>query len=162
MAASRLVPPGLCPCPVSRVRFLFGGTGGAQTVTLRLWDDGAGTTEPGAELFSGEFALTALDDGLQEIDLSGEDLVIDGPVRVGLEFSQGGLPSIARDEDGITVQHNFIEVAGLGWVESASQGVTGDWILRLVLVPEPPPVALRWAALGALALVRRWRGKPPS
>ena len=54
------------------------------------------------------------------------------------------------------MQRNFIAVSGVGWLEATSQGATGDWILRLVLVPEPSSALLQLLALGALAaLVRR-------
>jgi hypothetical protein len=161
-AASRLVPTVPCPCPVEAVRLVFGGAEGEQTVTLRVWDDSAQTADPGAALLSGDFALTPLDDGLSEIDLRGEGLTIDGPVRVAVEFSHSGLPSIARDEDGITHQRNFVRDTGDVWAESLSQGVFGDWILRLV-VPEPSATCLRLAAILTVSALarRRWRHGVP-
>ena len=51
-AAVRLVPTGPCPCQLDEVRFLFGGAGTSHNITIRIWDDSAGTTAPGAELYS--------------------------------------------------------------------------------------------------------------
>ena len=55
-----------------------------------------------------------------------------GPFRVGLEFTHAGLPSVARDDDGIVPDRNFIDESTLGWVESSTLGLTGDWIIRAV------------------------------
>ncbi len=77
-AAVRLVSGGPCPCPVTKVRFLFGGAVGAHDVTLRVWDDAALADEPGSEFFSAEYALTPDDQALQVIDLSAEVLDASG------------------------------------------------------------------------------------
>lgn len=131
--AARLVPTGSFPQQLGAVRFLFGGASGTQTITLRVWDDDLVSAAPGVELFSGDFQVTAADNALQEIDLSGAGVLVDGPFRVGLEFQHSGLPSIARDNDGITAGRNFIEALGIGWVDAAALGVTGDWIIRGVM-----------------------------
>ena len=136
-AASRLVPPGPCPCRLDAVRFLFGGAGTTHDVTLRIWDDSALTDAPGPELYSRALQLTGTDDFLQEVDLGAVGLMIDGPVRVGLEFTHAGLPSVARDTDGINPQRNFIDESALGWTESSLLGLTGDWILRAVIDAQP-------------------------
>lgn len=131
--AARLVPTGTFPQQLGAVRFLFGGAAGTRTVTLRVWDDDLVSAAPGVELFSGDFQVTAADNALQEIDLSGEGVLVDGPFRVGIEFQHSGLPSIARDSDGITAGRNFIEALGIGWVDAATLGVTGDWVIRGVM-----------------------------
>jgi hypothetical protein len=130
IAASRLVPSGPCPCPVTRVRFLFGGSETQQTITLRIWDDRSGTAVPGAELFTGDYQVSGADDQLQEIDLSTEGIAVLGAFRVGIEFTHSGLPSVARDTDGIALDLNFVDAQGIGWVQSSLLGVTGDWIIR--------------------------------
>jgi hypothetical protein len=139
IAAVRLVPSGPCPCPVSRVRFLFGGAPDIQTVTLRIWDDAAGTAAPGPELFSDEFEIGGIDEALLEIDLAGRGVSVDGPFRVGIEFHHAGLPSVARDDDGgISPARNFLLSDGLGWNDAVSAGVPGDWIIRAVVGDLPP------------------------
>jgi hypothetical protein len=155
IAAVRLVPTGPCPCPISSARLLFGGATSTAMVTLHVWDDSAGTLAPGPELFSGDFALTGSDDALQEIDLRGAGLVIDGPVRVGIEAGQSGLPALARDADGVTVERNFVAPGGSGWSESSALGIPGDFVLRLV--PEPAAALAELTALGGLGLLARRR-----
>lgn len=131
--AARLVPTGTFPQQLGAVRFLFGGATGTRTVTLRVWDDDLVSAAPGVELFSGDFEVTAADNALQELDLSGAGVLVDGPFRVGIEFQHSGLPSIARDSDGITAGRNFIDPLGFGWMDAAALGVTGDWIIRGVM-----------------------------
>ena len=138
-AAVRLVPPGPCPCSLDGVRFLFGGAAGTHDVTLRIWDDSAGTDAPGPELYHRTLELTGSDEFLQEVAIGGIGLAIDGPVRVGLELTHAGLPSVARDDDGIVPGRNFVQASGLGWVESSTLGLTGDWILRAVIDAAPLP-----------------------
>lgn len=133
--AVRLTPPGPFPMTLTRVQFLFGGATGTRTVTVRVWNDSAGTPAPGAELYSGDFQITAADDALQEIDLSGSGVQVTGVFRVGIEFQHDGTPSIARDANGITSARNFIYAQGLGWVDSALFGLTGDWVIRAGVQP---------------------------
>ena len=137
IAASRLVPPGPCPCRLDAVRFLFGGASGTHDVVLRVWDDSPGTDAPGPELYSKTLQLTGSDEFMQEVLVGGAGLMIDGPIRVGLEFTHLGFPSVARDDDGIETDRNFIDANGPGWVESSTLGLTGDWIIRAVVDAEP-------------------------
>jgi hypothetical protein len=153
--AARLVPTGACPCPVESARLLFGGAPDTEMITLHLWDDSAGTAEPGALLFSGTFPVDGDDGALQEIDLSAEGIVLSGPVRVGVELAHDGLPSVGRDDDGVTLERNFVASAG-SWEEATAQGQTGDWVVRLV-VPEPATPLLPVAASLALACLARRR-----
>jgi len=136
IGASRLVPTGTGPWTVNRVQLLFGGAIGIQTITLHIWADGAGTTNPGTELFLGDYQLVASNEALQEIDLILEEIQVTGPFRVGIEFQHDGLPSIARDGDGtINASRNFILASGFGWVQSSLFGLTGDWIIRAGVTP---------------------------
>ncbi len=136
-AAARLVPPGPCPCRLDAVRFLFGGALGTQDVILRIWDDSPVTDTPGPELYNTTLQLTGSDDFLQEVLIGGAGLMIDGPVRIGLEFTHSGLPSVARDDDGILPDRNFIDASGSGWADSSTFGLLGDWIIRGVVDAEP-------------------------
>jgi hypothetical protein len=135
-AAVRLTPGGPCPCPVERIQFLFGGAAGTHDVTLRIWDDSALMDDPGAELYSSTLQLTGSDEFMQEVDIGAVGLVVNGPFRVGLEFTHAGLPSVARDADGITPGSSFVDDTTLGWAEAATLGLTGDWIIRAVLADD--------------------------
>jgi len=84
-------------------------------------------------VFSADYDVTAADDAMQLIDLSGDSVFVTGTFRVGLEFHASGLPSVARDDDGIKPNTNYLLGNGLGWVESSTQGLTDDWILRTVV-----------------------------
>lgn len=136
-AASRLVPPGPCPCRLDAVRFLFGGASGTHDVILHIWDDSAATVAPGPELYTTTLQLTGSDEFMQEVPIGGVGLMIDGPVRVGLEFTHSGLPSVARDDDGILPDRNFVDAVPGGWAESSTLGLLGDWIIRGVVDAEP-------------------------
>ncbi len=157
-AAARLVPAGPFPLQLNAVRFLFGGAGGTRTVTLHVWADAASTWAPGAELYVGDYTLTAADDALQEIDLSALGLLVSGPFRVGLEFQHSGLPSVARDGGGITADRNFVEITGSGWLDAAVVGITGDWVIRAVVGPSPF-VGPGGPQILAIADVRRDQGR---
>ena len=116
---------------LNNVQLLFGPSGGAQTVTLRIFQD-TGSPQPGPELFSGDFQLMPAPDSTQILDLSGEGLILGpGLFRVSIEFQHTGLPSIARDDDGTnTSGRNWINAQGIGWIASGTLGVSGDWIIR--------------------------------
>ncbi len=133
IAASRFLPSGSPSYLVKRIQLLFGGVTAVRLITLRIWNDAAGTTIPGDELFSGEFVLTGSNTALQEIDLVENDVIVTGQFRVGIEFHDDGLPSVANDTDGIQATRNFILAQGIGWAQSNVLGVTGDWVLRAVV-----------------------------
>lgn len=141
--AVRLTPPsGLCPCRVQRVTLLFGGVDAVQQVNVLIWDDPDGFANPGLLLFDGTALLTGLAtaSAFAEVDLTSGNVIVTGPFRVGIEFVHSGLPSIARDADGtIDAANNFIFSTGLGWVQSALLGLTGDWIIRATVEPAQPP-----------------------
>ena len=109
IGAVRLVPTLSCPCRVENVSLLFGGAGSTLPVLLHIWDDAAGNAQPGTPLYEDSFQLTGVSNALQVIDPSPTDVIVNGPFRVGIEFTHAGLPSIARDGDGdIDADSNFI------------------------------------------------------
>lgn len=128
--AVELTPPSANPWKLDNVQFLFGGAVATQTVTLNIYADSAGA-DPGAVLFTADYQVTGADNALSEIDLGADNVVVTGDFRVGIAFQHAGLPSIARDDDGsIAATKNFIEVDGIGWVQSNLVGLTGDWVIR--------------------------------
>ena len=157
-AAARLLPAGPFPLQVTAVRFLFGGATGTRTITLHVWDDPTGAAIPGTEIYSGDFEVTATDNALQELDLVPAALTVTGPFRVGIEFQHSGAPSVARDNDGINGGRNFVDVMGLGWVDAAVLGVTGDWIIRAV-VDTPAPVGSGEPQILSIADIARDQGR---
>jgi hypothetical protein len=132
-ASKFIVPePGM---QVTAVRFLFGGAGGQEDITLRIYDNPGNGDAPGTQVFTGKYTLTAADDAFQEIDLSSEDLFVPGNFRVGIEFTHSGLPSIGRDDNGLIPGRNYIRASGgVGWVDSADFFLDGDWIIRADVV----------------------------
>ena len=132
-AAVRLTPPGPCPCPLNGVSVLIGGASGTADVGLRIWDDSALTLDPGALIYSDELQLVSADAALNIINLSLEAIAVNGPFRLGVVMNNDGFPSVASDDDGIDASVNFIDEDTLGWIESASTGVSGDWIMRAVI-----------------------------
>lgn len=131
IAAVRLGPPSGDPVQVTAVQFLFAGAAGTSTVTLHIWDDSPLSLNPGAVLFSDSYPVTASEDDLQIIDLSAEGIVISDAIRVGIELHTAGLPSIARDADGLTPNRNFLHTGS--WATSESASLAGDWIIRAVV-----------------------------
>ena len=149
IGAVRLSPPGTFSRQLKEVLFLFGGAPGQAQVLLRIYDDSAGTLAPGNELFSNTYLINASDNAMQSIDLTAENIVISGDIRVGIEFVDGGFPSIARDDDGnINGSVNFIYATPLGWAQSDTYGLTGDWIIRAVVSdPLVPTLPVTWGKL---------------
>ncbi len=121
---------------LQQVVLFFGGAASTQTITLHVWDDTAATTAPGAMLFEGDFQVTGSDQNLSSLDVSAMNVVVPVRFRVGIEFQHVGLPSVARDSDGLTANRNFLYGnLGLGnqWYASATAQIPGDWIIRAVV-----------------------------
>jgi hypothetical protein len=134
IAASVFDPPGPFPMPLTEILFLFGSTAAQSVVILHVWDDAAATANPGTELYTEAFNVTGSASAFSSIDLSAANVQVNGPFRVGLEFTNDGLPSVARDTDGtINTSKNFIRALGFGWVQSNLLGLTGDWVIRSVV-----------------------------
>jgi hypothetical protein len=132
-AAVRLTPIGPCPCTVDGVSVLIGGAPGFADFGLRIWDDSALNDDPGDLLYSQNMELAAANAALNIIPLGLEEITVNGPFRLGFEMLSAGLPSVARDDDGITPGVNFIDDTVDDWVESGTKGLTGDWIMRALV-----------------------------
>ena len=128
-AGSRFIAP-QAGRVLQRVSFLFGGAASMHTVTIKVWDDTAGTNDPGGELFAGDFMVTGNDTAFQQADLSGSNIVLPQQFRVGIFFTHMGLPSVARDADGLTAPDKNYIYTSAGWTRSSTFNVMGDWIIR--------------------------------
>ena len=119
------------PATLTHVELLFGGgsPGVMRTLTLFVWEDGGNA--PGAKLYEADFQLTSADDAMNALDLGQNAPTVRGPFWVALQFGHAGLPSIARDADGLTFPaRNWIYTVDGTWFQSGTLGVTGDWIIR--------------------------------
>jgi MYXO-CTERM domain-containing protein len=125
---------------VRKVQFLFGPAGAPVQVNVAVHAD-VGTDAPGALLYQGDYTITPSDDGLHEIDLTGDDVEHIGPgsVRVVIGVTHDGAPGVARDDDGCTDDKNWIElVTPPSWISSCDEGVQGDWVIRAEIDGPPP------------------------
>lgn len=132
IGAVRLDPPGVGPFQVVEIQLLFGGATTSQNVTLQIWNDNGGPN-PGAVVYQADYTLMGSNEAFSSVDLSGNNVYVDGSFRVGIQFQHDGVPSIARDNDGtIKPSHNFIFASGF-WAQSNLYGLTGDWVIRAVV-----------------------------
>lgn len=130
-AGSRFIAPA-AGRQLLKVRFMFGGNSTAtQTVTLKVFDDTAGTDNPGSQLFMADYTITGSDSALQEINLASDNVIVPAQFRVAIVLQHTGAPSLARDDDGtIAADKNYLLSTQLGWQKSQVFGLTGDWIIR--------------------------------
>jgi MYXO-CTERM domain-containing protein len=114
-----------------RLDLLFGGSGTTEQMTLKIFDDTAGTDTPGALLFMGDFEMTGSDTAMHALDISSQNVIVPQQFRVAIEFHHDGVPTIASDADAtIAADLNYIFAAGVGWKKSSALGLAGDWIIR--------------------------------
>ncbi len=137
-------PGGFYPVRLTAFRFAFGGAdpGNQHLVKLHVFDAIAPGEAPGASLLETEAVevLSAVE-GLNEIDISEAMIQVDGPWCLGVELTEAGLPSVARDSDGdIDADVNWIRQANGAWLNSAAVGLAGDWVIRSVGSPTGAPV----------------------
>src|SRR5262249_28429915 len=127
--------PAQYPYAIDRIH-VFGCGGGQDAYVLDIYqDDGTGET-PGTLLWQSQNAYL-LDGGnaINEILMSQEPVpppaIASGTIRLEL-FTLSILTPIGfgTDTNGITTQRNFLRLGGT-WHFAESQGVSGDWILRL-------------------------------
>jgi MYXO-CTERM domain-containing protein len=121
-----------------KFRFLFGSTTEMKSVELAVWDDSAGTDEPGNLLFTTTYLVTGSPNGIVEGDLTSENITVPQQFRVGITVAHMGLPGVASDGDGtIAADRNFLKAdasCGAGgpytWYRSQALGLMGDWVMR--------------------------------
>ena len=136
-AARFTAEPGDYPFTIQSVQILLCPDGPASDLVLKIWRDDGSSLPPAELLWEEIVTFTPSTTLLNEVDLSVDNLVIDsGSVRVGIEYLFSGsppAPGIARDIDGINPSANLIFVPPASWFLSQQLGVTGDWIIRLVV-----------------------------
>lgn len=113
-----------------------GSPGGTTqgTFIVHIWEDNGGE-EPGAALVT-PFSVVLTAGYLNIISLTGMGLpeISSGAVRIGLEFTQNPPPSFLTDADGFITQHvNTLYSINFGWHYAEFYGLTGDWIVRLIV-----------------------------
>jgi len=140
IGASRFVAPEAGRI-LTKVQLLFGAATTTKTMTLRVYDDTAGTDTPGNMLFFGDFEMAGSDTAMQELQ---PDMPVELPAqfRIGLEFQHQGVPTIANDNDMTNAaDRNYLFAPNLGgWLKSSTAGVKGDWIIRAFIDGEGGPI----------------------
>lgn len=139
MAARFTAAPGAYPYVIDRIRVLACGGEAAYGVTV--WQDD-GALNPGAVLWqSDEFVAMGGSNAFYEVVPPSPVIVNAGTVRVGLTqaLPLSGSPGFGRDGNGIVLQRNLIHAdfgASFLWTYAETLGVTGDFILRLHVIPD--------------------------
>lgn len=115
------------------------GTAGDHTVTVEIWNDDAPSLDPPRPpvYVSTDWSVTTSTTALNVLDIAGssEVLVESGVVRVAVTIpALDAMP--VRDVDGITDERNLIYLDSGSWSWSEDLGLTGDWLVRLVVIPQ--------------------------
>lgn len=111
------------------IEFWFGPSGTERDVTLTIWDDTAGTLEPGTMLSQETITITP-DTAVQSRSVFTSSLT--QKIRVGITSPDVGPPSIGLDLDGISAPDlNFIKVGDGAWQTAADASLTGDWVIAI-------------------------------
>lgn len=129
IGAARFVAPGPAR-QLLKVRLLFGPNVVTRDVTLKVWDDTAGTTAPGTELHTEDFQVPGSPDAIVELDVTASNVIVTQQFRIGIVFTAAGPPSIADDTDGLVADRNFLFAVPGGWFAAGTLGVGGDWVIR--------------------------------
>jgi len=146
IAAARFTAnAGQYPFQILRIQVLACPSGTQADLVLKIWEDDGVSDEPGDLLYEEFFTLLGSDNALNELDVSFQNIVVDsGSIRVGIQYFFGpALTGIATDLDGHgDLQHNYIYAIPPGeWTPAHFFGVTGDWIIRVVVdANDQPPV----------------------
>ncbi|RMG99372.1 MAG: hypothetical protein D6705_03420 [Deltaproteobacteria bacterium] len=139
--ASVYVPdPGDYPFQVTGVQAIIGGSMETATFNLRVYEvDGQNT--PTNILDETDIQVMGSDQAFNEADFDTvmlqKPVITSGNFAIAMCFTtHSGVPAIARDTDGtITADRNWIFAQGLGWVQSQTLGLQGDWIMRARIEP---------------------------
>jgi hypothetical protein len=144
LAAKFTAFPGQYPYSISQVRVLGCG-GGGDAYTVQIYQDDADTVSPGALLWSSNNAYfvgggNSFYDILISTEIPPPPTITSGTIRVEITCISIAQPvGFARDQEGINAHRNFLRDSLGAWSFAENQGATGDWILRLGIVPPASP-----------------------
>lgn len=148
LAAKFSADPSQYPYTIDRVRVLGCG-GGFDAYFIDLYADNGGVAAPGALLWqSSQPYLINGRSTFNDITFTSEPVppppVASGSIRVVLVNFKFVAPiGFGVDTDGISAGRNYVRSAGGAWSFAENAGVSGDWILRLGIIPPPVPVELQ-------------------
>ena len=121
------------------------GGSASDMVTIDIYQDNAGTANPGPLIFSsGGTTYGVVSDSINEIDLTAESIqVASGSIRIAISLVGNDPPTVGfgTDTNGIQSQRNYVRRANGTWsfAENPPFGINGDWIIRgRVRVINPP------------------------
>jgi hypothetical protein len=153
--ASVFVPePGHYPFVIEEVQFMlspYRQEGGecvlvderaGISLTVEIYNDDAPSVDPPrpALYSSSDWSVGTSATALNSLDIrSAQEVRIEsGVVRVAITVPADDTSPL-RDIDGITSERNLIYLDSGSWTWAEDVGVTGDWLVRLVITPEPGP-----------------------
>lgn len=121
--------------------------GGAEPVTATALHVMSGNTETTLEIVD-SLASPVLNDGeLNAFDLDSMDLeYVEGPIAIGLELGEdalAGAPGVVIDQNGCLTDRNFVFDPLEGWSEGCFLGLTGDFVIRLLVEPMGDAIHVR-------------------
>jgi hypothetical protein len=146
LAAKFTAAPGQYPYNIDRVRVL-GCAGGQDAYSVQIYQDDVDSVMPGILLWaSGNAYLLDGNNTFNDITFETEfpppPAIASGSIRVEITCVSILQPiGFGNDTDGIIPHRNFLRDASGVWSFAESQGVTGDWILRLGIIPPTPSTA---------------------
>ncbi len=140
--------PAQYPYTIDHVRVLGCG-GGFDAYFVDLYQDDGGTATPGTLLWQSSNPYQVLGDNVfNDIFFTTEPIpppqVTSGSIRVVLvNFPLLAPIGFGTDTNGISTHRNYVRSAAGAWSFAEDVGISGDWILRLAIVPPPIPVELQ-------------------
>jgi hypothetical protein len=133
--------PSQYPYTIDRIR-VFGCGGGFNPYNIFIWQDDGTGVNPGTLIFSSENSyLLQGSNVFNDILMSDEPVpppvITSGSIRVEIYTVFEVDPiGFGTDLNGITPGRNFLwAVPPVGWTRAEDQGVAGDWIVRLGILP---------------------------
>jgi hypothetical protein len=141
------------PLEILRVGVAWGSATGGSLPSLEgaIHVYGKGLPDPGKPVF--RLPGPVLEDGfLNEFTLAPPPVIASGPFTVSLQFANSNAsnplaPSVLHDGNGCRPGKNVVLADLLGWTDSCSLGVSGDWVLDVVyrrVECNPPPPEKRF------------------
>jgi hypothetical protein len=129
------------PFTIEGATMLVGGSFDQAAFLIAVYEVD-GSNMPTTELGQGEIAIDGSQDRCAHVDFN--SLLLDAGTIESGKFAivvchtlHAGYPSIARDGDNtITGNLNWIKASGIGWVQSQTFGLQGDWIMRAIIDPQ--------------------------